>query len=83
MTRMTRIRVECYSGYKGSERPLRFFIGDREHSVERIDGQWREPDGSYFRVLASDGKRYLLHHLSGDDWRLVEGSEQAGGAGPT
>ena len=30
---MNRIRVECFSGYRADERPLRFFLGDRPHEI--------------------------------------------------
>lgn len=55
-----RITVECYSGYKGSERPLRFRAEGKEYIVKEIAGQWRGPDGMFFRVKANDGNLYIL-----------------------
>ena len=30
---MREIRVECYSGYRADERPLRFTLGERRYEV--------------------------------------------------
>jgi hypothetical protein len=67
---MQRIQVECYSGYKADERPLRFFLGETSYSVEEVLDQWYGPASSYFRVKASDGNLYVLRHAWGEDPRL-------------
>ena len=56
------ISVECYSGYRADERPVSFISGGRKLVVDRIMDQWRSPDNEYFKVLANDGKVYLLMH---------------------
>jgi hypothetical protein len=56
------IRVECYSGYKSDERPLRFTLGERVFEIVEIDDRWYSPDAIYFRVKADDGNIYLLRH---------------------
>jgi hypothetical protein len=63
-----RLRVQCYSGYKADERPVRFELGERSYWVSEILDQWYSPTGSYFRVRADDGSIYILHH----DWRGEE-----------
>ncbi len=68
-----RLRVECYSGYKGDERPLRFHIGDTGYAIEEVLDHWYGPDATYFRVRADDGNVYILRHSSGeqeDSWTL-------------
>jgi hypothetical protein len=32
--------VTCYSGHKGDERPVRFRLGDADHMVKEVIGQW-------------------------------------------
>lgn len=65
------IKVDCYSGYRADERPVSFIFDDRKLMVDRIAEQWRSPDAEYFKVLADDGKIYLLKHdIEKDDWTL-------------
>ena len=67
------LRVECYSGYKAEERPVRFQLGDRDHMVEEVLDQWHSPDATYFKVRADDGNTYVLRHLMSpqdDGWTL-------------
>jgi hypothetical protein len=45
-----KLRVECYSGGRADERPLRFQIAD----------QWYGPEDLFFKVRASDGNLYIL-----------------------
>ena len=65
------IKVECYSGYKVDERPVSFILNGKEHMIDRIIEQWRSSDADYFKVLADDGKEYLLAHNNiNDNWVL-------------
>jgi len=65
------VRVECYSGSKADERPLRFQLGDRWLAVEEVMDRWYDPDAIYFRVRAADGDLYILRHSERDDvWTL-------------
>lgn len=69
----SRVRVECYSGHKADERPLRFYLGEREYQVEALLDQWYGPEATYFRVRAGDGNVYVLRHTQTgleDSWRL-------------
>jgi hypothetical protein len=59
---MSEVRVECYSGYRADERPLRFTLGSQSLEIISIDGQWYSPDATFFRVHASDGNTYVLRH---------------------
>jgi len=66
------LRVECYSGYKGGERPLRFQFGERWLAVEEILDRWYDPAATYFRVRTEDGAHYILRHSERDDlWTLA------------
>lgn len=67
------IRVECYSGAKADERPVRFHLGERLHIVEELLDQWYGPGDTFFKVRADDGNLYILRkHGSASDgtWTL-------------
>jgi len=64
--------VECYSGYKADERPLRLNMKDGIREVVAIEDRWYSPGATYFRVLVDDGDRYLLRHEEAQDfWSLA------------
>ncbi|HYK91022.1 MAG TPA: hypothetical protein VE398_19780 [Acidobacteriota bacterium] len=68
---MSKIRVECYSGHKADQRPLKFTLGERVLAVEEVEDQWYSPSAIYFRVRADDGNLYILRHdEAGDSWTL-------------
>src|SRR5260370_24742235 len=66
------VHVECYSGYKADERPLRLNLPDGAREVVAIEDRWYSPGATYFRVLVDDGDRYLLRHEEAQDvWSLA------------
>jgi hypothetical protein len=68
---MAEIRVECYSGYRADEKPLRFVLRGREFEVAEVEDRWYSPGAVYFRVQANDGNFYVLRHDEGMDvWTL-------------
>ncbi len=62
------IKVECYSGYKGEQRPARFEIEGSVLTVTAVLKEWIEPGCRYFRVRA-DGRAYTLVYKDGE-WAL-------------
>jgi len=63
--------VECYSGRKADERPVRFQLGNYVYMVEEVTDQWYGPEATFFKVRADDGNVYILrHHASEDLWSL-------------
>ena len=74
------IRVECFAGYRGDERPLAFWIGVRRIAIHMIVDSWLAEDGAYFRVAGPDGMRYVLRRDDRhDNWELTDsrlGAEQ-------
>jgi len=65
------VRVECYSGFKGDERPLRLQIADRMVDIAEIEDRWYSPGATYFRVLLTNGERYVLRREDAQDsWTL-------------
>jgi len=68
---MDEIRVECYSGQRADERPLRFFAGAHAYEVKSVEDKWYSTDATYFRVIADDGNVYVLRHDEQNDaWRM-------------
>ena len=59
---MSEIKVECYSGYKAEQHPLRFTLREEVLQVIEIEDQWYSPSAQYFRVRASDENIYVLRH---------------------
>jgi len=70
---MMTLRVECYSGYKAEERPVRFRLNNHDHIVETVLDQWHSPDATYFKVKSDDGNVYVLRRAISpqeDVWTL-------------
>ena len=66
-----KIEVMAYSGYKANERPLSFVLDSRKLEVIHIMDRWYGEEHDYFKVLADDGKVYLLRwHRTLDSWFL-------------
>jgi hypothetical protein len=69
-----RLQVECYSGYRAEERPLRFRMlapGATSREVVEILDRWYGVGYRCFKVRADDGNIYILRHLESEDaWEL-------------
>ena len=78
---MREIRVECYSGYRADERPLRFTLGEKNYEVADVQDSWYSPGARWFRVLAADGNVYVLRHDEAQDFWTLD-AFRAGAAGP-
>jgi hypothetical protein len=68
-----KLRVQCYSGRKEEERPVRFQLGERDYMVEEIVDQWYGPDDAFFKVRADDGNLYILRRgtsATEEEWSL-------------
>jgi hypothetical protein len=69
-----KFEVECYSGRKADERPVRFRLDEREYLVEEVLDQWYGRDAQFFKVRADDGNLYILRHETSNPdrgWHLV------------
>ena len=64
--------VECYSGDKADERPVRFRLNGNDYFAEALLDQWYGPNDTYFKVRADDGNLYILRRESKPDgaWSL-------------
>lgn len=68
------LRVECYSGWKADERPIRFRLDEHEYTVEVVLDQWYGPDHHYYKFRADDGNLYILRRetsVPDGRWELV------------
>jgi hypothetical protein len=68
------VQVDCYSGYKADEHPLRLKLQDGAREIVAIEDRWYSPGATYFRVLTRDGDRYLLRHEEAQDVWILAGS---------
>jgi hypothetical protein len=65
------VRVECYAGYKGDERPLRVHLGAGALEVVNVEDRWYSPGTTYFRIVVEGGDRYVLRREEAQDiWSL-------------
>jgi hypothetical protein len=63
------IKVTAYSGYKENERPLSFTADEQRREVRSIISRWAEPDRDFFKVIADDGRVYILSwDRKSDQW---------------
>jgi hypothetical protein len=68
-----KVKVECFRGRKGDERPVRFKVRERDYIVEEVLDYWDGSDGTFFKVRADDGNVYILRRQTAggaDEWTL-------------
>lgn len=68
-----KLKIECYSGRKADERPVRFQLGEHEYNIQELLDQWYGPHDVFFKVKADDGNVYILRSRTfGDktEWYL-------------
>jgi hypothetical protein len=65
-----KVRVECYSGRKADERPVRFQLDERDYLVEEVLDQWYGPGEAFFkvRVICTSAGRINLPRKACGDW---------------
>lgn len=79
MKRLELIQVECYTGYKANETPRAFTWKGERYRIVEIRDRWYEGGISrrsvkldYYKVLAEDGRDYILrYHTLFDKWALL------------
>jgi hypothetical protein len=69
------IKVRAYAGRKAEERPIAFFLADREYKVKELLRTTHEERGGKrirtFNVLTEGGEEYKLYYAEGEDqWYL-------------
>jgi hypothetical protein len=79
MKRLELVHVECYSGYRANEAPRAFVWKGKRYQIVEIRDRWYEGGLSgksvkldYYRVLAADGREYLLRYNDRfDRWAIL------------
>jgi hypothetical protein len=67
------VQVVCYAGRTSPERPTSFVWRGREHTVEKIESEWREPGVKCFRLRSGDDRMFELCYYEGaDKWLARE-----------
>lgn len=72
--RPMKLSVECYSGRKADERPVRFRLDEKQYQVEAVLDQWYDPEHIFYKVRADDGNLYILRQQTSTPegtWDLV------------
>jgi hypothetical protein len=66
------VRVECHSGYKAEERPVRIVFESQTLEITEVEDRWCSPGATYFRVLTVSGDRYVLRRDDAQEaWSLT------------
>ena len=74
-----KIEVVAYSGYKANERPLYFIMDHQRLEVQNVIDRWYGVEHDYYKVIADDGRVYLLKwHRRLDLWFLERIMERLG-----
>jgi hypothetical protein len=71
---LMKLNVECYSGRKADERPVRFWLDGRQYVVETVVDQWYDPESIFYKVRIEDGNLYILRQQTSTPngtWDLV------------
>jgi hypothetical protein len=71
---LMKLNVECYSGRKADERPVRFWLDGRQYVVETVVDQWYDPESIFYKVRVEDGNLYILRQQTSTPngtWDLV------------
>jgi len=74
-----KLHVECYSGRKADERPVRFRLDGHEYLVTEVVDQWYGPSDVFYKVEASDGNLYILRRSMSTpegEWELESFRQQ-------
>jgi hypothetical protein len=69
-----KLRVECYSGRRADESPVRFWLEGSEYRVESVLDRWYDPETMFYKVRADDGNLYILRQQTSTpdgQWELV------------
>ena len=65
------IHVECYSGFKADERPVKIWLEGELKEIVDVEDSWYSPGETFFRILLTNGDRYVLRHVEAQDlWTI-------------
>ena len=69
-----KVQVECHSGIRADERPVRYRVHGEEHVIEEVLQQWYGPEHQYFLVRTNGGSVDMLRHptsIPDGEWEIV------------
>ena len=69
-----KLEVDCYSGFKADERPVRFRLDDHLYLVKEVLDQWYGPGDVFYKIRLDDGNLYILRKeicSPAGNWYLV------------
>ena len=70
---MSDFQVIAYAGYQGEQEPRAIVVGGERFDVLGIDDRWYDPEATYFKVAAANGRVYLVRRDRVDaSWSLVQ-----------
>jgi hypothetical protein len=72
------IRVQCYAGYQGDQRPVRILLHGQMMEIAAVEDSWYSPGYTYFRVLMLTAERYVLRHQVAQDLWTLEAFRSGG-----
>lgn len=71
MSESIKLRVLCHSGYRASEEPRGFILGEKKLDVTAVVDRWYGPDRAYYKITADDGNTYIIaYDEKNDEWDL-------------
>ena len=66
---METVAVECYSGGRFAERPVKMLWRSERLHVALVERAWQMPGGLGFVVRVADSRRFeLAYTIAGDQW---------------
>lgn len=74
----SKIKVECYSGYKADEYPKSFSLKNKIFIIQEITDRWYQGDrnpeipvSDYFKIKTDSGEIFIIKHdIELDQWLL-------------
>ncbi len=66
-------KVRCHSGFEYAQSPVAFSWEGKRLAVTQIDGEWKTPEGKFFRVRTEGDQVFeLLYNPMVDKWSIKE-----------
>jgi hypothetical protein len=75
------VEVDCYSGHKADERPVRLKLHSEVLEIAEVEDRWFSPGETVFRVKVNNGDRYILRHIEAQDVWSLEGFRSGSASG--
>lgn len=78
MSELLPVKVECYSGYKADEYPVRFYLNNTRIEIQEVIDRWYQynknspfPAANYFKINTNGNKILILkQEIESGNWFL-------------